>query len=278
MRSLLFAPATRPELVAKLGRAGPDAAVVDLEDAVPAAHKAAARGTAREAARALAADHPDLRVYVRVNAPGSGLLADDVREAVTPGLAGVVVPKAESAEQLAAVRELLGAAHGEGLGIVAGVETARGVADVDDLLDPDLHAVYFGAEDFAADVGARRTAAGHEVLYARSRVVLAARLAGVPALDQAVVAIRDDEAFREDAQRGRELGYRGKLCVHPAQVALAHEAFSPTEAEVDLARRVLSAWEETAATGAGALEVDGVMVDEPALRFARATLAAAGAG
>ncbi len=118
-------------------------------------------------------------------------------------------------------------------------------------------------------MGGRRTAAGTEVLYARSQVALAARLAGVAALDQVVTAVRDDTAFRADAAQARALGYRGKLCIHPQQVPLAHEAFSPSETEVAHARRVI----EASADGVGLL--DGEMVDDVHVRMARATLARA---
>jgi citrate lyase subunit beta/citryl-CoA lyase len=275
MRSLLFAGATRPDLVAKLGRSRPDAAVVDLEDAVPPGHKEAARAGARDSAAALAARHPQLRVFVRVNPAASGLLEADVAAAVTPGLAGVVLPKLEAAGDVERLRAALADAGCAALAVVGGLETARGVHDAYDLLGLGLEAAYFGAEDYAADLGARRTDRGDEVLYARSQVVLAARLQGVRPIDQAVVAIRDDVQYAADARRGRELGYRGKLCVHPAQVALAHAAFTPTPDEIDHARRVLAAWEQHAAGGVGALEVDGAMVDEPALRLARAVLAPA---
>jgi citrate lyase subunit beta/citryl-CoA lyase len=275
VRSLLFAGATRPDLVAKLGRSAPDAVVIDLEDAVPPEHKERARPMALEGARALAAACPGLPIYVRVNPAASGLLEADVAGAVVPSLAGVVLPKLERGADLERLRAALGGAGCGELLVIAGLESARGVADARSLLELGVHAAYFGAEDYAADLGAVRTAGGEEVLYARSHVVLACRLCGVLPIDQAVVEFREDERFAVDARRGRALGYRGKLCIHPAQVALAHEAFTPSAREVDQARRILAAWEERAGDGVGALEVDGQMVDEPALRLARAVLAAA---
>jgi citrate lyase subunit beta/citryl-CoA lyase len=134
-----------------------------------------------------------------------------------------------------------------------------------------LVGAYFGAEDYIADMGGYRTAENTEVLYARSQVALAARLAGIAALDQVVTAVRDDAAFRADAQQARALGYAGKLCIHPAQVALTHEVFTPGEAEVAHARAVLAA----SVSGVGLL--DGEMVDDVHVRMAHATLARAGA-
>ena len=220
MRSVLFAGATRPDLVAKLARSGPDAVVVDLEDAVPAEAKPAARAALPELVASIEAGP---RVFVRVNAPLSEWFeADLAAAAALEGIAGVVVPKTETAAELARAREALG----EGAAVFAGLESARGVAECERILGeaaPD--AAYFGAEDYIADVGGRRTAGGEEVLYARSRVALAARLAGVAAVDQVVVDFRDTAAFERDAEAARAIGYRGKLCIHPSQVPVANAVF-----------------------------------------------------
>jgi citrate lyase subunit beta / citryl-CoA lyase len=276
MRSLLFAGATRPDLVEKFPRSGPDAGVIDLEDAVPAEHKAQARGAARQLADRLRAAEPDLELYVRVNGVATSWFRDDLMHALSPSIDGVVVPKIEEPAQVEIVREALAQAELAELRLVAGIESARGVAHVERLLGPHVHAAYFGAEDFIADMGGHRTSAATEVLYARSRVVLAARVAGVLPIDQAVVAVRDDDAFRRDALAGRALGYRGKICIHPAQVELANEIFGASVDESDRARRLLSAWEGAAREGIGAVEFEGSMIDEPALRMARETLRRAG--
>lgn len=280
MRSLLFAGATRPDLVSKLPRAGASAAVIDLEDAVPEDFKEQAREQVADLVAEVRRQDRQLDLYVRVNGPATRWFAEDLDTVLESG-AGVVVPKLEDPEQLAALRLAVGRRR-EVTRLVVGIESARGVAAVEELLGPPVGAAYFGAEDFMADMGGRRTAGGHEVLYARSRVVLAARVAGVVPVDQAVVEVRDDLAFREDARRGRELGYRGKICIHPRQVELANELFGPTRAELRRAEALLEAWERGAGQGMGAVEFDGVMIDEPALRMARQTLgqeaAAAGNG
>lgn len=273
LRSLLFAPANKPDVVAKLPRSGPDGVVLDLEDAVAPAAKAEARALAAELATRLAAEHPELQVFVRVNAVATDWFADDVRHALGEGLAGVVVPKVESDDQLAAVAGALAAAGHRDLGVLAGIESAAGVARAGELLKPPVAWAYFGAEDFVADMGGVRTPGNLEVLYARSQVALAARLAGVHALDQVVAAYGDDARFTADAGEGRALGYRGKLCIHPAQVPLANAAFSPSPAEIDHARRLLAAYDAAAAGGHAAVAFDGQMVDEPMARRARALLA-----
>lgn len=122
------------------------------------------------------------------------------------------------------------------------------------------------------DIGGRRTAGGLEVLYARSQVVLAARAAGLEAIDQVVVDIRDDQQFRQDAAAGRNLGYTGKMCLLPRQVALANEVFSPTAEEVDRSRRLIEAYEATTVEGRGVMEFEGKMIDPPLLKRARAVL------
>lgn len=272
LRSLLFVPGGRADMIAKVGRSGADGVVLDLEDAVAAPDKESARATVLDALRTLEVVAGTL-VLVRVNVPGSPWFADDVAAVAGSRADGVVLPKLERADQLSELQTLF-AGHGRAdMVVVGGLETALGVADSRELLTAGaamgLVAAYFGAEDYIADLGGRRTAAGTEVLYARSRVALAARLAGVSALDQVVVAVRDDDAFRADAGTARDLGYPGKLCIHPRQVTLAHEVFTPSEAEVAHAHAVLAASER----GVGLL--DGEMVDDVHVRMAQATLARA---
>lgn len=272
-RSVLFAPGNRADLIAKLPRPAPDAVVIDLEDAVPGTPeaKAAARPVARDAARDLVAAAPHLAVFVRVNAPHSPFFEDDLA-VLTPELAGVVVPKLEAAADVRRVVDAL-AARGLSLPLLAGLETAAGVWNAREILAEEAVAwAYFGAEDYTTDLGGARTPGNLEVLYARSHVALAARLTGVHALDIVVTALNDAAAFRTDAAQGRALGYGGKLCIHPAQVALAHEFFGPTDAEAERARRLLDAAHGAALAGHGAFSFEGQMVDEPMLAKARAIL------
>ena len=276
-RSVLFAPGNRADLIAKLPRAQPDAVVIDLEDAVPGTGeaKAAARPIARDAARDLIAAAPHLAVFVRVNALHSPFFEDDLA-VLTPELAGVVVPKLESAADVRRVAEAL-AARGLDLPLLAGLETGAGVWNAREIMaEPAVPWAYFGAEDYTTDLGGLRTPGNLEVLYARSHVALAARLTGVHALDIVVTRLQDEAAFREDAAQGRALGYGGKLCIHPAQVPLAHAIFGPTDADAERARRLLAAAHEAAREGRGAFAFEGQMVDEPMLAKARAILQARG--
>jgi citrate lyase subunit beta/citryl-CoA lyase len=268
-RSLFFVPGSRPELLAKVPRWRPDVAVLDLEDAVPAAGKDAAR-----AALVTALAETDLpttllvriKLLVRINPPGTAWFDADLTAVADGPATGVVLPKYESADQLAEVRRRLPS----GALVVVGIESARGVADCAALLTGPVDAAYFGAEDYIADLGGRRTPGGWEALYARSQVVLAARLAGVGAIDEAFVDIGDDDGFAADARAGQAMGYTGKICVHPRQVELSHRVFTPTPEEVEHARAVVTAFRS-----GGVATVDGQMVDEVHVRMARQVLARA---
>jgi citrate lyase subunit beta/citryl-CoA lyase len=265
-RSVLFVPADRPDLAAKAPRCQPGAVVLDLEDAVPPDGKAAARAGLADIVPALSAE---ARVFVRVNPPGSPWFAEDAA-ALPEGLAGVVVPKLATPRQLSDVAQAV-----QGAPVVAGLETVQGVADARQLLrTPALEvivAAYFGAEDFIADLGGVRTAANAEVVHPRAAVSMATRLAGIPALDMVTIDFGDDDRFRREAAEARALGYAGKLCIHPRQVALANEAFLPSAAEVAWASRLLEAF---GAAEGRTIAFEGLMVDEVVAARARAILAA----
>jgi len=277
LRSLLFAPGNRPDVCAKLPRTAPDAAVLDLEDAVPPQLRVETRPLVRVAGATLAHEHPEITWYVRVNPVPSEWFEGDITEALDPGLDGVVVPKLDSAEQVAMVVAALHAAGLANLHVLAGIETAHGVENARAILSaPGVGAGYFGAEDFIADMGGQRTLGGTEVLYARSRVALAARIAGVPVADQVVATLDDEHAFVADARIGRSLGYPGKLCIHPAQVAFAHRVFSPTPDEIDRAGRLVAAYDDAIARGDAAIAFEGQMIDEALVRHARTVLSESG--
>ena len=274
LRSLLFAPAVRPDFVERLGERGADAVVIDCEDATPANAKGEGRANAARLAPVLAAD--GVAVTVRVNAQPTEWFTDDVREALSDALVAVVVPKVESLDGLDAVDRALGEAGLADLGVIAGLETALGVADSRQLLaHPRVVAGYFGAEDFIADMGGVRTASNDEVATARSLVALAGRLAGVPVLDQVVTDFGDLDRFSAECASARALGYSGKLCIHPGQVAAANAGFVPSEAEVARARALLEAYEEALARGVAAIAFEGQMVDEPLAAQARRIIALA---
>ncbi len=275
LRSLLFAPAARPDLLRKLAGTGADAVAIDCEDGTPPNMKEEARSHAREIGEELIRDGR-VQVFVRVNGFETPWFADDVAHAIPRGAAGVIVPKVEKARQLDNIGYALdNARHGD-LEIIAGLETAAGVADCRELL---LHsrvmAGYFGAEDFVADMGGRRTAGNLEVQYARSHIAISASIDDVPILDMVTVAFSDDRRFMREAAEARAMGFTGKLCIHPRQVPLANEAFTPTEDEVAKAQALIDAYAKAGERGVGVIVVDGEMVDEALVAQARRVIEAA---
>lgn len=254
----LFVPGTRPDRFSRAAASGAGEIIIDLEDAVAAEHKPAAR---QAAADWLAADGIG---WVRVNAPGTPWYDDDVTAlAGVPGLRGIMVPKAEDPGALTALAERLG-----GRGVVALIETARGLHRTHDIAAAaGVRRLAFGAIDFAVDIGAAETDTA--LLFARCTLVLASRVAGLPApVDGVTVEVRDTAAVTASARSARELGFGAKLCIHPAQIPPAAAAFRPGEDEIAWARTVADA----GAVASGAVQVDGQMVDEPVLARARRIL------
>ena len=271
LRSLLFAPGNRAEVLVKIPRSAPSAAVIDLEDAVPSDRKAEARAIAHQVAPDLV---DEVRLFVRVNAPDTDHFEADVVDGLPAGLTGVAVPKLESAAAVDAVAAALDAAGHADLPIVAGLETVAGVVDARSVTTHQrVRWCYFGAEDYVADLGGVRRTDNLEVQTARAQVAQAARLGGIPAIDMVVADFGDEERFLREAEQARALGFSGKLCIHPAQVPLADRAFRPSDQDLVWARKVADAYEEALVRGDAAISVDGAMVDEPVARRARALLA-----
>ena len=270
-RSVLIAPAVRADFIARLPSRGADVVFLDCEDAVPANAKDQARLLARSSVPDLKAAGCD--VVVRCNPVGSEWFEEDITQAIAPEAGAVVVPKIETVAQLDHAAQTLDAAGLGHVGIMVGIETALGVVDARPLLAHQrVVAAYFGAEDFIADMGGVRTDSNAEVAVARAQVAMAARLASVTLVDQVVTNFGDSDRFVREATEARNLGYDGKLCIHPAQVELAHRAFTPSAEEVDRARRLLAAYEESAAAGLAAIDFEGQMVDEPLATQARRLL------
>ncbi len=270
-RSGLFGAATRVGFIEKAQSVGADFGILDLEDAVPEAGKAEARDTLR-AVGASSIDRGELALMVRVNGLATPHFLDDLAAAAVASADGVVVPMLVSAADVHFAR---GAMAMAGLGdalMIGGVETARGLLAANEICAAGLDAVYLGAEDFVTDLGGTRTASNHEVAVARAQLAFAARAANVVALDQVVVDFSDHERFDREADEAANLGFGGKLCIHPAQVARANRAFSPSDAAIADARRVIEAAEAAAAGGSGLAVVDGQMIDEPIIVRARRLL------
>lgn len=260
-RTWLFVPATAPHRFARAAASGADAVVVDLEDAVGVEAKDSAR---RAASEWLAGPG---RAWVRINAAGCPWHEDDVAVlAGLPGVLGLVVPKAEDPTGLAELAGRLGT----GQGLVALVESARGVHRAHEIAQaPGVDRLAFGSLDFTVDIRAEHE--GDALLLARTTLVLASRVAGLPApVDGVTTDLRDPDAVSADATRARALGFGGKLCIHPAQVDAVARAFAPSDEQLVWARAVVAAADRAA--GGVVVGPDGHMIDKPVVDRAVAVL------
>lgn len=290
LRSFLFAPGNHPRRVEKALALGADAVILDLEDAVAVAEKAATRKTIVEAL-----SRPRrCKGYVRVNAIGTPWCLRDLMEVVGPGLDGIVLPKVESAADLRTVDWLITNLERE-RGLPVGridlmpiIETAVGFARLDKILaartlreTPDrwrVRRISFGAGDFTNDVGMSWTPGEEELAELRVRLIVASRAAGLePPVDTVWIHLQDTAALRRSVERSLRMGFQGRLCIHPDQVAVVNEIFTPTAAEVERAQRIVKAFEDAEAAGLAAIQVDGVFVDYPIVYRAQRTLAASAA-
>lgn len=269
-RSFLFVPATRPERLHKALAAGADVVIADLEDAVASGDKETARKQLVDELAAL--DRAGLsRLLVRVNAVGTPWHADDLlglAPFARQGLAGMMVPKAESASALQEIAEALDSS----MVLVPLVESVTGWDRLDELARaPRVVRLAFGHLDFQVDMGMRCEGEETELVPVRLALVASTRRALLaPPIDGVTVDANDPGALRRAAQRGRALGFGGKLCIHPTQVAAVNEAFSPTAAEISWARRVL---EEAGRRQGDVFSLDGRMVDAPVVCLAQGVLA-----
>lgn len=278
LRSLLFVPGNRPRMLEKARTLPADAIILDLEDGVPPDEKPAARAMVREA---LLAGTYGPRVVVRINAFNTDLSQADLEEVLEAGVQAVLLPKAQTPDDVQRLASLVTALERE-RGLLADsvelllmVETALGILNAYGMTKADsrVRALCFGGEDLTQDLGAIRTKEGLELAYARAQVVLAARAAGVGAIDTVYTDLSDQAGLLAEARLARQLGYSGKLLIHPEQIETVHRAFTPSEDEVAYAYRVVKGFEAALARGEGVFALDGKMIDAPIVARAREVLA-----
>jgi len=271
-RSVLFSPGDQPDLLRKAPGSGADVVVFDLEDAVAPESKPEARAAVASVLTDPDFD-PDCEVWIRVNP--TGIAADDDLDAVLGDGArpdGVMLPKVATADEVRTLEALL-AEHGVDLPVVALVESAAGVLHAEAIAAADAtDALAFGAEDLSADIGATRTEAGTEVLYAREHVVLAASAAGVDAIDTIHADFEDEAGLADETAFAVELGYDGKMAIHPAQVSVINDALTPAPERIEWAERVLDAKAAADEADRGVFRVDGEMIDAPLIAQAERVL------
>ena len=261
-RSYLYVPGNRPDRFDKACAAGADAVILDLEDAVPATEKAAARA-------AIAAWlSPARAVLVRVNAADTEWFDADLATCDVAGVIGVVLPKAEKIGDA-----VISLCRRKDVALLPLIETAAGMAHATAVAaTPCVKRLMFGTIDFQLELGIDGD--GDELLAFRSQLVLASRLAGIQApVDGPCISWDNTDLIATDARRARKLGFGGKLCIHPKQIASVNAAFSPSEVEVTWARKVVDAAERS---GGAVVAVDGKMIDQPVIRKAERTLREAG--
>jgi len=277
-RSLLFVPVTVRKFVEGAPARGADAVILDLEDSVPSAEKARARTLIQDAAEIVARGGAD--VVVRINRP-LRLAIPDIEVAVSPRVQALALPKVESADHLKLLAEAIDEVEAErgmtsgATKLLAMIETASAFFEMPEIAraHPRVVAMTLGAEDFALSVGMLPEAEG--LFFPKQQMIIAARTAGILPLGflGTVADFRDLAAFRATIQRSRRLGFLGGACIHPSQVAILNEVYSPPAADVAHAERVVAAYEKSTAEGVGAIVVDGKMIDVPVVERAQALLA-----
>ena len=281
IRSALFVPGDRPDRVDKAVATAADRVIIDLEDAVAASKKEEARALVRDKIIA----HQDRSVLARVNGLETGFITGDLEAVVVNELGGLMLPKAESSHQVEEINRLLvdldkkqRPAAGN-TAVILLVESALGVQNIFQIASAAAELnreflIAMGAADYALDMGIELTKDGGELIYPRSRIALACRAAGMaPPLDTPfMIDLKDMEALKKDAARAKQLGFQGKLCIHPNQIEPVHGIFTPTAEEIAFARRVVEVFEAEEARGTAAILVDGKFVDYTVVERSRRIL------
>ncbi|UOQ94769.1 CoA ester lyase [Halobacillus shinanisalinarum] len=268
-RSYLFVPAHSDKMIEKGLSSEADAVIFDLEDAVALSEKNIARAKLLHQLKTEKC-HP--RPFIRVNSTESEYFEEDVRTFAALDNIGMMLPKAETKGDIARLETLLEQEGVMNKPILPLIETAKGVWNAAEIASasPKVGALAFGAVDFSLDTNIALTDSGEELLYARSQLVIASRVAGIEApIDTVYTNFKNSEGFLREARQSKGLGFQGKLLIHPAQIALASEIFTPKEEEVEKAKRVIDAFREAEEKGIAAIEVDGEMVDYPVIRQAK---------
>lgn len=289
MRSMLYVPANSWRMITTATTEGADAVILDLEDGCPMAEKETARIFARDSIPMLKEHGMD--VFVRVNSLETGLTATDISYVAVEGLDGIVLAKTESAEDIASADKLLQEEEGEkglvpkGMALIALLETPRGILNLREIIAASQRviALGFGAGDFSREMGAGMgvTRLSPEeyfpmVLHARSSIAMAARAAGIQAIDTPFFGLLIDlEGLARESEKVKLLGFSGKQLTHPRHVTVVNQVFSPAKEDVDFAKRVVEAYEEAKAKGLGATSLGGKMIDYGTFKRAEALLALA---
>lgn len=278
IRTWLFAPGMDARKMEKAVASSADAVILDIEDAVALSQKP----KAREMVRAFADNiSPERQVFVRVNDLMTGMTAEDIKAACSGGIAGVILPKAESAEMIRIASAMIDEASREA-GIPQGqirmgaiLESARGVLRAEEIGSAGgrLETMMFGAGDFTNDISVPTSNVGPHIVNGKLQTALACRSNGLrPPIDTVFFDVTDAEGFEEDCWQGRAFGFQGKAVIHPNQIEMANRAYSPSPEDIAFARQVVDSFAKAEAEGVGAIRVEGKLVDYAMVKNSRKLL------
>jgi len=283
LRSVLFTPGNNLRMIHKIPVLATDAVILDLEDSVPMTEKDTARIFIRDSMTL--AKSGGAEVYVRVNGLMTGLTARDCEFVIQKGLDGIMLPKVESKEDVLDSEKIIGKLERErglepgSIVLIPTLETAKGVINAYEIANASKRviAIGFGAVDFTRDMGTSLSKEGTELFFARSLVAIAARAAGVQAIDTVFIDLADKKGLIKDSQLAKQLGFNGKFLIHPNQIEPVNQIFSPSPKEIEYAKKVVKAFKEAEAKGLGAASLEGRMIDIAVYRQAENLLALADA-
>jgi len=267
LRSALFTPGNNMRMIHKIPTLTADAVILDLEDSVPMAEKDTARIFIRDSLDVVCSGTAD--VYVRVNGLMTGLTAEDCEFVVQKGISGIMLPKVESQNEVIEAEKIIGELERKrglepgSITLIPTLETAKGVVNAYEIASSSKRvvAIGFGAVDFTRDMGVSLSKEGTELFFARSYVALAARAAGTQAIDTVFIDLADKEGLIKDSMLAKQLGFKGKFLIHPSQIEPVNRIFSPSEKEIEYAKKVVQAFKEAEAKGLGAASLEGRMID-----------------
>lgn len=267
-RTMLFAPGSNMKVVVKALASNADAVIVDLEDAVAPNSKESARCQIVDFLSADQETNSD--IYIRINGWDSDWGKKDFESVTKLPISGIILPKTNSSGELSDVVSLLP----PNMDIIPLIETATGVLNSREIaMVKGISRLAFGAVDFTTDIGTSLSKTGIELLYARSLLVLASKAAGIyPPIDTVFPDIKDTTGYLQELTLVKQLGMLGKLVIHPSQIALAHQVFSPTAEEIEYAEKVIAAYAEAENSGVGAIQFEGKMIDYPVASSAKKLL------
>jgi citrate lyase subunit beta/citryl-CoA lyase len=267
-RSRIYLPGNRPRVIQKGTLLGADVVILDLEDSVAPDEKDAARILVTNAIKSV--NFGDAEVIVRIN-PLTTCGAEDLAAVLPVGPDAIVVPKSENRESVQVVeRAILESKLSKRVAILPLIESAKGILNAYDIASAStlVEAITFGGEDFTKDIGATRTREGREIFVGRSLLVIAAKAAGVQALDTVFSDFNDMEGLRLDTLAIKQMGFDGRAAIHPSQIEVIHEVFTPTEAEIQQAVNMIRAADIARKKGSGVAVVKGKMIDKPVIERA----------